>query len=75
LGGESCDLSKFKAMCAEKGGEFINETVINGCERYATLGPDSVEAFLAVAKENFIAEDKNADGVVTPTESQYLCQP
>jgi hypothetical protein len=71
----SCGLPGFKAQCAQKGGEYIAETVINGCERFTTLGPDSQEAFLEVAKENFIAEDKNADGVVTPAESQYLCQP
>lgn len=71
----SCTLPRFKTKCADAGGEYVEETVVNGCESYAQLGPDSVEAFLAVARLNFIAEDHNEDGVVTPAENQYLCTP
>jgi hypothetical protein len=73
--GESCLLPRFKANCDQAGGEYIAETVVNGCESYAQLGPDSVEAFLAVARANFIAEDHNDDGVVSPGENQFLCTP
>lgn len=71
-----CTLDGFKSYCAAQGGAFnTTSQPTGGCLAYHEYGPDSREAFLAVAGANFDAEDWDKNGVVTAAEGKYLCAP
>jgi hypothetical protein len=74
-GNPFCTKDTLKARCAAQNGLYEERTKINGCEVCLKLGPDSLESFLELAKLNFAAEDHDKNGVVTPQENQFLCQP
>lgn len=62
-----------RKACEAKGGSLVTLSTMQGCEKWPTFGPDTLEAFLSVAERNFDSEDHDGDGVIRAGEGQTLC--
>lgn len=63
-----------EAKCAAKGGSLVTLTKMDGCEKWQSFGPETLEAFLAVAEQNFDSEDHDGNGRIDAGEGQHLCR-